>query len=181
MTTNDWRAESETLRAALIALLAELKLSTSSTFVPQSQSRNAKDKQPSLNWRVVVKRDGRTLIETDYMQGIAHVPGYRDQRNAFDRRAYTDASEKGTYPRGAGNWTRAAIPQPSAVDIMYSLVSDAQCGDNTFADFCVEFGYDSDSRKAEATWRACVDTFLVLRRHLGDHNYARLSDAYREY
>lgn len=35
------------------------------------------------------------------------------------------------------------------------FLNDAIAGENTFEEFCGEFGYDTDSRKAEETWKAC--------------------------
>lgn len=45
--------------------------------------------------------------------------------------------------------------QPSAYDILSCVASDSSCPD-TFKDFCAEFGYDEDSRKAEATFKRCL-------------------------
>lgn len=37
-----------------------------------------------------------------------------------------------------------------------------------FEDFCAEMGYDSDSRSAEAIWKACAKVETSLKRLLGD-------------
>ena len=34
----------------------------------------------------------------------------------------------------------------------------------TFSEFCAEFGYDEDSRRAEAVWRACIDEWTRVSR-----------------
>lgn len=49
--------------------------------------------------------------------------------------------------------------EPTLADVVYSLASDASAADTArdFADFCADFGYDTDSRKAERTYRACLD------------------------
>jgi hypothetical protein len=39
---------------------------------------------------------------------------------------------------------------------LYCFLSDATAAENSFEDFCNEFGYDTDSRNAEKTYRACV-------------------------
>ncbi len=38
---------------------------------------------------------------------------------------------------------------------LYCFVSDACSAKNSFEDFCSEFGYDEDSRKAEKIYKAC--------------------------
>jgi len=49
-------------------------------------------------------------------------------------------------------------------------VSDAQSVDDArdFEDWCAELGYDTDSRKAERTFRACQRIAERLRQFLGD-------------
>lgn len=44
------------------------------------------------------------------------------------------------------------------------FVDDAISGDMTFREFCGEFGYDEDSRRAEKTWKACKKSGEKLRR-----------------
>lgn len=41
---------------------------------------------------------------------------------------------------------------------LYCFVSDALAGRQTFAEFCSEFGYDTDSRQAEKTHQLCVQS-----------------------
>ena len=48
------------------------------------------------------------------------------------------------------------------------FLSDCDCGAMDFRDFCGEFGYDEDSRKAFKTWRACVRSVANFKRIGGD-------------
>lgn len=59
--------------------------------------------------------------------------------------------------------------EPTAADVLSCMVSDAFAGEQNFEGFCADFGYDVDSRKAEATWKACAKTAPKLRRFLGTH------------
>jgi hypothetical protein len=43
---------------------------------------------------------------------------------------------------------------PTEYDILACVSGDINCPD-TFEDFCSEYGYDEDSRKAYATWDRC--------------------------
>jgi len=56
---------------------------------------------------------------------------------------------------------------PRVDDVLDSLLNDAQGGEQTFEDFCAEFGYDPDSRKAERIWRACQLVAKNMKRLLG--------------
>jgi len=49
--------------------------------------------------------------------------------------------------------------QPSAGSVLPCLQTRSP---STFEDFCAEYGYDTDSRKAEKIWRACADQYLAL-------------------
>lgn len=44
--------------------------------------------------------------------------------------------------------------EPSAYGVLSCIGSDLSCPD-TFEDFCAEYGYDADSRKALAQFRRC--------------------------
>lgn len=173
------------------AVIAALGLTYSAAFVPLSQSRN-KDKvtsrKPSdwsLNWRVSIGKNGRS-IETDYMQGIAHIPGYKhNQRwtqDAFDgTKNAVETGKSGTVSSiGLGRVT--PIPAPLLRDVLASLVLDASVVDYPdFESWAGDFGYDADSRDAERIYRACLDIGLKLRAMLGDKAMADLRDVFQDY
>lgn len=60
-------------------------------------------------------------------------------------------------------WCSMAQPEfKTEYDVLnafYVFVSEALSGLGTFSNFCYEFGYDTDSRKAEKTFRACQKSF----------------------
>lgn len=71
------------------------------------------------------------------------------QRIAFDFWDSFAAKERGT------------VPTP--YDVLACVSGDIYCPE-TFADFCAEYGYDEDSRKAEKTWKGCRTLAAKLRR-----------------
>lgn len=44
------------------------------------------------------------------------------------------------------------------------FVNDAMSGMSGFEEFCADFGYDTDSRSAEKTWKACRRALEKLRK-----------------
>jgi hypothetical protein len=46
---------------------------------------------------------------------------------------------------------------PHAADVLYSVILDSSASEQTFASWCDDFGYDTDSRKALATYEACQE------------------------
>lgn len=57
---------------------------------------------------------------------------------------------------------------PSTADVLACLCCDARCGEQSFADWCSDFGYSEDSRSAKATHKACEKMAPRLRRLLGE-------------
>lgn len=56
---------------------------------------------------------------------------------------------------------------PTVYDVLSCISGDVYCAD-TFEDFCSEFGYDIDSRKAEQTYRRCKILASKLSRFFTD-------------
>jgi hypothetical protein len=63
----------------------------------------------------------------------------------------------------------ARTDEPTAADVLSCLCSDASAAGQSFEDWCSDLGYDADSRKAEATYKACEAIAPRLTRFLGDH------------
>ncbi len=55
------------------------------------------------------------------------------------------------------------ITPPALKDVVYSLVSDSDAVNYSFDDWCDNFGYSTDSRKALKTWHACTDNYRKLK------------------
>jgi hypothetical protein len=102
-------------------------------------------------------RRGRESYALTYSMGSGH-----------GKKAWSDVK---------GDW-RIIPPTPDVASVLDSLRSDAQSTDNArdFEDWASDLGYDTDSRKAETTWRACVECARKLRFMLGDVAYAELMD-----
>lgn len=69
------------------------------------------------------------------------------------------------YHQGMGH-----LEDPVCADVLDCLINDAQSVDmgDTFETWCAEYGYDTDSRKAEKTYRACQLIAGKLSAFLGD-------------
>ena len=177
-------------------------ISVRSKFVPLSRSRNAGEPFPTLNWRVTVCKDGRDILTTDYSQGMAHCPAYeatyykspyREARCKWecengvvsvvkDRVGSIYFAAKQVQSQGGrdGLVETVPIPGPSPFDVFYALCLDAEAINfPTYEDYAPELGLDSDSRKGEAIYRACLKIGLALRSGLGDELLAKLSACVR--
>lgn len=66
-------------------------------------------------------------------------------------------------------YTGELADEPTARDVLECLLSDASTVENeSFEDFARGLGYDTDSRRAEATYRATVEQTNRLRDLLAD-------------
>ena len=119
------------------------------------------DKNPSLNWRVTVGP-----ITCDYMQGIAHMPGYEQRNTMLQNERRKIASEEGLFfPKYArSRFGGKKIKQPDLTDVLWSLVMDAEAVEySSFEEWAETYGYDTDSREAEKIYRQCLEIGLKLR------------------
>lgn len=65
--------------------------------------------------------------------------------------------------------------EPTAEQVIDCLASDASSVDqSTFVQWARDLGYDEDSRKAEATYKACEHGTFKLKAFLGDALYETL-------
>lgn len=147
-------------------------------FVPQSLSRNA-GKEPCVNWRVTFTRRG-SAVPFEYMQGSGHIPWPPLGERSLSRTCVMGddmiraSCESGRRPGLGGKLLEA----PDIADVMQSLCLDSDALNyGCFEDWASEFGYDTDSRSAEAIYRACLDTALQLRAMIGAELLATISEA----
>jgi hypothetical protein len=186
---------SEAKQKALAAIEA-LGLSIDAKFIPFSQSRNKGQDYHNLNWSITVKRNGKDVLTTDYSAGSAHCPGYNVPNHVKPERFRTiwrnavvawecENGFKGQYSESTGTTSRAFKTiklEPDVSDVFYSLVMDSQVLDySSFEDAADNWGYDVDSRKAEAIYRACLEIALKLRASIGESGLKALSEAFEDY
>lgn len=187
----DYKEAAETLEREAQALGLHLECKQ----IPLSQSRHAQEKSLSVEWECKLRKgfatlDGATdrVVHTfSYSQGIGHLRGYQ----------YTDAKWVGYWKSvegdarlrnvcegridkgpsgGIGPGPLSAIA-PTLADALGALLLDGSAIDRgSFEEWADEYGYDRDSRKAEASYRACLETGLKLRKVLGDETFRRFRE-----
>lgn len=70
---------------------------------------------------------------------------------------------------------------PTQANVLYCLLADANCGDDTFDDFCSNLGYDTDSRKALETYLACQETNTKLNKFFSRETINTLQELLQDY
>ena len=181
-----------TAKERIESLVTANAITMKAVFVPWSRSRNAGQKNPSLNWKVTIEKNGREVLTTDYSAGCARCPSYKasvkelGSRNCIMRdNAIRIECETGE-ERRCGSSTGIVVNRnpiiPDLADVLYLLASNASAIDSpTYEDWASEIGYDSDSRNGEAIYRACLEIGLKLRAALGDKVLSELREACQDF
>jgi hypothetical protein len=71
--------------------------------------------------------------------------------------------------------------RPDEAGVLHSLVMDAQADDMSFSNWCDDYGYDTDSRKALATYEACCECAKKLRRLFSRAEIEALRELLQDY
>jgi hypothetical protein len=86
------------------------------------------------------------------------------------------------FKTGAGLRKDSRPQAPSAADVLYCLLLDAEgATGESFPDWCETYGYDSDSRKALATYLECQAVSITLRRVFDHKTREALREALQDY
>ena len=160
---------------------------TKITFLPrpkalaEGREEGGTSKYPQIHWRVSLHAsEGAPAVWSGiYSQGIGHHPLYKQGDRSVDRHeAIMRSLESGKYNPQLYTYARfVPLPAPSERDVLQSLALDASALDHpTFESWAGDYGYDTDSRKAEATYRACISIGLALRSLLGDEGLHTLQN-----
>jgi hypothetical protein len=175
------------MKQEIKAVLDKYGLTVESIFVLFSQSRNAEEESPSLNWKVTLKCNGRKVLTTDYMAGCGHAPSYKQGKQSYDDRQLIKAECETGYAC-TQMWAMGHIQPmknkpilPDAADVIYSLLMDSEVLQySSFEEWAGEFGYDQDSRSAEETYKACLKIALQFNR-LGESAISELREVFQDY
>jgi hypothetical protein len=159
-----------------------LGLTMTAVFVPWSQSRSKvvdpKLRDYSLNWNITLSAKGREFLTFTYTAGIANCA---TRPRHWAKPTIGEASKviaecEGRLPAFRGK------PKPNLHNVINSLLSDANAIEHgSFEDWGRDLGYDTDSRKAESMYRACLECGLKLRQAIGDEGITQLRTAFQDY
>lgn len=124
-----------------------------------------------MNYNEFADKHNVTLsyVHTDknpYMEDSANMDNYEVTLTYEEREMCV------YYSKGVGH-----NGEPPTVDeVLNCLAMDSASVENSrdFEDFCNELGYDTDSRRAERTYKACVRQAKEMKALLGDEIYNML-------
>lgn len=116
------------------------------------------DDKPRDIYEVTIEREGHKPYVFRFGQSIMNSSGYvelcADQRR-----------DRGESYSSVQKYRKQAHRPPSDYDILAAVTKNDP---GTFEEFCGDFGYDTDSRKAEGIYFAVQKEFSEVRRIFGD-------------
>ena len=132
----------------------------------------AKDeKHPMYHWLITLHYKEKTF-PLHYSIGSGHaIPEFPNP--TFRPHKFKDLNPKEII---------AAYPcrKPTITDVLDCVASDAYALNyDSFEEWANEFGYDTDSRKAERTYHACIENGKQLREMLGRKLFTELLECER--
>lgn len=171
-----------------------------------TSSNASAGEHPMLAYTVALSYKGEPVISTDYKMGFGHVDlsdfregsyfmyvaGKRlhrlpaDQESmlrAWARQPHANFKHKDLQMEVAVIVANAQGLTPSLPDVMQSLLSDGEAffDAQTFEDWAANCGYDADSRKAEAIYRACDEIGRKLARVIPKDVLEKAREALQDY
>ena len=102
-------------------------------------------------------------VSFDYYTGIGHrvKSGFRTESGY----TFEEMKRKNLSEEGIKSFCKISKPvSPRLDDLLHCLTSDAQASEQSFEDWCGDFGYDTDSIKALDTYRECQKIAGKLRK-----------------
>lgn len=164
----------------------------SMTVEPATSNPNMDDAwgKDASHWRCHITKGNHT-ITAPFSQGAAHRV-FRKTWHGMSRETILGVMKASTWGEIAGKrvpmlWNpskliaediqQASEPAPPTIDsVLDCLAIDSSSFDDAkdFETWAADFGFDTDSRKAEKAYRTCGDQAKRLRHLLGDEAYAEL-------
>lgn len=136
-------------------------------------------KNPTIHFKIRLVNNGKEM-PVDYSGGILAFASYaaREKFSAVNKQVRVVADEYVYNEAVRGLFEDAKL---SLQTVIHSLLSDSRAGEMSFTDFCSDFGYDTDSRKALAVWEACVETNGKFRALVGREMFDELETLLSDY
>ena len=124
-------------------------------------------------WIVTFTGKGGNKQEFEYHTGTGHrqcvkpLPIYWSNYSSVQRKRWIKENERPV--------------SPFAGAVLYCLLSDMSCANDTFEEWCDYLGYDTDSRKALQTYLLCQDNGTKLRKVFSNELLKQIEKALEDY
>ena len=162
----------QTIESAVIEFLAECGVSFSVQLVGPTKREDWECDE----WRFTLK-NARAEYVSQFFTGAGHRVDTAASKLA--RAALKNADHNSIAWQDMLKMKKPKAPHIESV--LYSLVMDGEAVSMSFIDWCSDFGYSEDSRKALATYEACCECGRKLRNLFTPVQREKLAGILREY
>lgn len=83
---------------------------------------------------------------------------------------------KTMFTKGLGLRSNGFVVNPIAEDVIACLVTDAQAGEESFDEFCRNYGYDNDSIKTLDIYRKCQKASIFLKEAFSEEEMDKIQE-----
>lgn len=132
-------------------------------------------------WSIVFTDGARLLGEFDFYTGIGQRKPDDSPMAKLSAHSLAKVSKRTlAWEQHFKNYPdRPVAPHPAAV--IHSILSESSAAEETFASWCDNFGYDTDSRKALATYETCQNNWDKFRKVFTPSQIQELREALENY
>jgi hypothetical protein len=139
-----------------------------------------------LSYEVTVKYRGKKMLTLPYSMGIAHMKEYEAElkktNSNYSRITIAGASVIAEILRTGKVRPSAPQTMPKPADVMYCLLCDMDVMHHRdFESWASDCGFDTDSRKAEGIYKACLAQALLMHATITGEHLAQLKEAFADY
>ena len=133
-----------------------------------------RDKWDCDEWRAKFTKQGKEL-ETVFYTGTGH------RKSSAEMPA--DIARLGPRTLARVEWEKRNLKPvaPTAACVLYGLIMDGNACDYLFDDWCADYGYDTDSRKALDTYLECQAIGTKLSRFFTSEQRANIAAMLKDY
>lgn len=159
---------------AVLSALAEAGI----VYTAKLLGERTRDKWQCDAWAVTLTATQGARAEVfDYFTGLGHRQGPKRLNGSRCANPYA----YGTHDWQRWNAGHLRPVAPSTANVLHSLILDCDATSQSFADWCADSGYDTDSRKALATYEACQENADKLRSVIPRDTLATLTTLLQDY
>ena len=154
------------------------------------------DKWPHIAYAVTLARKGKAFWTGPYKLGVGHVkiPTTKEGLprmvftqdegycwNTLRNRPNADILDKALQASLCAKLAVAQKVSPTLPDVLHSLLMDGSAVDETFSNWCANYGYSDDSIKALGMYEDCVKTGRDLAKAFTLGELSELREIFSDY
>lgn len=195
MTTNETKPDYQIASEQAKELFDSLEInSTTSAPMP-----SVDDGWPSIAYAVTFNR-GIRMLQAPYKLGVGHVDWKKLNLDGtsvlgtglshddiavirtIQRNPGAQLKDKAIHAEVAAKLAKIQKIAPKPHEVFACYCNEAlEATNTTFEDWCANFGYDTDSRKAEQTYNKCREPYASLIQMIGVDNITKFAELHAQF